>query len=99
MDEEEDYVLDEEGGWKLLHGDVFRFPENKMLFTALLGKRQEEKFVGCFSNFFHFAFRCWNSTALCDCDAVGVGVVERFLAIKKRSYCNGFDLSLCSHCW
>lgn len=37
IDEDDEYVLDEEGGWKLLHGDVFRFPSNKMLFTALLG--------------------------------------------------------------
>jgi len=36
VDEEEDFA-EEETGWKLIHGDVFRFPENKMLFTALLG--------------------------------------------------------------
>jgi hypothetical protein len=30
-EEQEDY------GWKLVHGDVFRFPANKLLFTAFLG--------------------------------------------------------------
>jgi len=30
-EEEEDY------GWKLIHGDVFRFPSNKNLFTAAVG--------------------------------------------------------------
>lgn len=35
--DEEEELGDEESGWKLLHGDVFRFPANKMLFTAILG--------------------------------------------------------------
>jgi MFS family permease len=30
-DEQEDY------GWKLIHGDVFRFPTNKLIYTAYLG--------------------------------------------------------------
>jgi len=30
-DDQEDY------GWKLIHGDVFRFPPNKSLFSALMG--------------------------------------------------------------
>eukprot|EP00741_Cyanophora_paradoxa_P001117 tig00000459_g1077.t1 len=33
-DEEDDI---EETGWKLIHGDVFRFPPHKSLFAALLG--------------------------------------------------------------
>lgn len=36
-DDEEDAVGEEESGWKLIHGDVFRFPAYKMLFTAMLG--------------------------------------------------------------
>jgi hypothetical protein len=36
-DEEEDIAGEEESGWKLIHGDVFRFPQTKMLFTAMLG--------------------------------------------------------------
>lgn len=27
----------EETGWKYIHGDVFRFPQNKSLFAACLG--------------------------------------------------------------
>jgi hypothetical protein len=27
----------EESGWKYIHGDVFRFPKNKSLFSAALG--------------------------------------------------------------
>mmetsp|Transcript_15995 Transcript_15995/g.25064 ORF Transcript_15995/g.25064 Transcript_15995/m.25064 type:complete len:455 (+) Transcript_15995:542-1906(+) len=38
METDEDNEFGEdESGWKLIHGDVFRFPENKMLFTAILG--------------------------------------------------------------
>lgn len=33
-DEEED---DKEVGWKYIHGDVFRFPQNKSLFCAVMG--------------------------------------------------------------
>mmetsp|Transcript_14470 Transcript_14470/g.25928 ORF Transcript_14470/g.25928 Transcript_14470/m.25928 type:complete len:598 (+) Transcript_14470:86-1879(+) len=35
-DEEEEF-LEEESGWKLIHGDVFRFPVNKTLLCAILG--------------------------------------------------------------
>jgi len=35
--DEEDHVEAEESGWKLVHGDVFRFPNNKELFCAILG--------------------------------------------------------------
>jgi len=35
--EDDDDDEEEETGWKLLHGDVFRFPANKMLFCAMLG--------------------------------------------------------------
>lgn len=27
----------DESGWKLVHGDVFRYPANKELFCAILG--------------------------------------------------------------
>ncbi len=27
----------EESGWKLVHGDVFRFPKHPMLFSACVG--------------------------------------------------------------
>lgn len=36
-DDEEEVAGEEESGWKLIHGDVFRFPAHKMLFTAMLG--------------------------------------------------------------
>lgn len=38
-DVEEDQMADnqEETGWKNIHGDVFRFPQNKSLFSAALG--------------------------------------------------------------
>lgn len=29
--------MEEESGWKLIHGDVFRFPDNINLFTACIG--------------------------------------------------------------
>src|SRR5690606_33254619 len=35
--DEEEVATEEESGWKLIHGDVFRFPTNKMLFTGMLG--------------------------------------------------------------
>mmetsp|Transcript_26860 Transcript_26860/g.56115 ORF Transcript_26860/g.56115 Transcript_26860/m.56115 type:complete len:609 (+) Transcript_26860:9-1835(+) len=35
--DEEEGEEEEETGWKLIHGDVFRFPENKMLFCACQG--------------------------------------------------------------
>lgn len=28
---------EEESGWKYVHGDVFRFPQNKNLFCAFVG--------------------------------------------------------------
>lgn len=37
IDEESSLDDEEETGWKLIHGDVFRFPENKMLFAACQG--------------------------------------------------------------
>ena len=35
--EEEQAVEADESGWKLVHGDVFRYPANKELFCAILG--------------------------------------------------------------
>lgn len=35
MDAEEDQ---EDNGWKIIHTDVFRFPKQKSLFCAVLGK-------------------------------------------------------------
>ena len=37
MDEEEGADDDEEVGWKLVHGDVFRFPSASMLLAAIVG--------------------------------------------------------------
>ena len=37
MDVDEDEMGEEESGWKLIHGDVFRFPSNTNLFAALVG--------------------------------------------------------------
>ncbi|CAM9157431.1 unnamed protein product [Discosporangium mesarthrocarpum] len=37
MDGDEEEVGEEETGWKLIHGDVFRFPRYINLFTALTG--------------------------------------------------------------
>ena len=37
MDVEEDEMGEEESGWKLIHGDVFRFPGHTNLFAALVG--------------------------------------------------------------
>lgn len=34
---EDDGLDEEESGWKHIHGDVFRFPPHKNLFTACLG--------------------------------------------------------------
>lgn len=31
------HVLADDSGWKMLHGDVFRFPPHRMLFCAMLG--------------------------------------------------------------
>ena len=36
-DEEQEVYGEEDQGWKLLHGDVFRFPNRKLIFAALLG--------------------------------------------------------------
>jgi Endomembrane protein 70 len=36
-DVESQGIFDELSGWKLLHGDVFRTPTNRMVFTALIG--------------------------------------------------------------
>jgi len=44
-EEQEDY------GWKLIHGDVFRFPPNKNLFTALIGLGAQ-----CLAIFFSMLF-------------------------------------------
>ena len=30
--DDDDELGEDESGWKLVHGDVFRFPENSMLF-------------------------------------------------------------------
>jgi hypothetical protein len=35
--DEEIGAEEEETGWKLIHGDVFRFPQHKMLFSAAQG--------------------------------------------------------------
>jgi hypothetical protein len=37
MELDDDTIEDEESGWKLIHGDVFRFPENSSLFCAAVG--------------------------------------------------------------
>mmetsp|Transcript_16358 Transcript_16358/g.35861 ORF Transcript_16358/g.35861 Transcript_16358/m.35861 type:complete len:628 (-) Transcript_16358:100-1983(-) len=37
MELDDDALEEEESGWKLIHGDVFRFPENSMLFCAAVG--------------------------------------------------------------
>ena len=37
MSLDEDDMIEEEVGWKLIHGDVFRFPKHINLFTAFLG--------------------------------------------------------------
>ncbi|PRP81869.1 hypothetical protein PROFUN_08733 [Planoprotostelium fungivorum] len=37
LDDEEDGTDTEDYGWKLVHGDVFRFPQNRTLFCALIG--------------------------------------------------------------
>lgn len=33
----QDDIVEEESGWKLIHGDVFRYPENINAFSALIG--------------------------------------------------------------
>lgn len=33
----QDDIVEEESGWKLIHGDVFRFPSNINLFSAIMG--------------------------------------------------------------
>ena len=35
--EEEDEYDEDESGWKLVHGDVFRFPKHKSIFSAFIG--------------------------------------------------------------
>jgi len=37
MELDDDSIEEEESGWKLIHGDVFRFPENPALFCAAVG--------------------------------------------------------------
>jgi len=37
MEVDEDELAEEETGWKMIHGDVFRAPEHLDLFTAMLG--------------------------------------------------------------
>lgn len=37
MNVDEDAIEEEESGWKLIHGDVFRFPSNPSLFCAFYG--------------------------------------------------------------
>jgi len=37
MELDDDAIEEEESGWKLIHGDVFRFPENPSLFCAAVG--------------------------------------------------------------
>eukprot|EP00567_Pseudictyota_dubia_P000277 CAMPEP_0197466170 /NCGR_PEP_ID=MMETSP1175-20131217/64911_1 /TAXON_ID=1003142 /ORGANISM="Triceratium dubium, Strain CCMP147" /LENGTH=630 /DNA_ID=CAMNT_0043002201 /DNA_START=589 /DNA_END=2481 /DNA_ORIENTATION=- len=37
MELDEETLEEEESGWKLIHGDVFRFPENSSLFCAAVG--------------------------------------------------------------
>lgn len=37
MDLEESNIEEEESGWKLIHGDVFRPPQNPILFSAAVG--------------------------------------------------------------
>jgi hypothetical protein len=37
MELDDDAMDEEESGWKLIHGDVFRFPENTTLFCAAVG--------------------------------------------------------------
>ena len=35
--DDDDELGEEDSGWKLVHGDVFRFPENSMLFASAIG--------------------------------------------------------------
>merc|ERR1712185_429607 len=51
MDIEDDEIGEEESGWKLIHGDVFRFPSNISLFSAFVGSGAQlclTTFVGGF---------------------------------------------------
>jgi hypothetical protein len=48
MDIEEDTIEEEESGWKLISGDVFRIPENPTLFCAMVGTGTQ-LMVTCFA--------------------------------------------------
>jgi len=44
MEMDEDDMVEEESGWKLIHGDVFRFPSNINLFSAVIGSGLQVRF-------------------------------------------------------
>mmetsp|Transcript_7532 Transcript_7532/g.11385 ORF Transcript_7532/g.11385 Transcript_7532/m.11385 type:complete len:636 (+) Transcript_7532:64-1971(+) len=41
MDLDDEAMEEEESGWKLIHGDVFRFPQNTAVFCAAVGTGQQ----------------------------------------------------------
>ena len=54
MDLQED--VQEDSGWKLVHGDVFRPPKHSLLLSVLLGSgSQLFMMVGCTTSISHFA--------------------------------------------
>jgi len=42
---DEDDIVEEESGWKLIHGDVFRFPSHMNLFSAVMGSGVQVRFA------------------------------------------------------
>ncbi|GMH35994.1 hypothetical protein BSKO_03862 [Bryopsis sp. KO-2023] len=45
---DEEGMEEEESGWKYVHGDVFRFPQQKMLFCAFVGTGSQLFFLAIF---------------------------------------------------
>ncbi|CAF4345662.1 unnamed protein product, partial [Adineta steineri] len=53
-DDDDDGSVEEENGWKIIHTDVFRFPQHRELFSSIIGVGCQ--FLSIFSGIVLFAF-------------------------------------------
>jgi transmembrane 9 superfamily protein 3 len=75
--------LNEETGWKLVHGDVFRAPQHRMLLAACVGTGGQLCMLGLFVILLTIMGTFYEVRWLCDC----ADVVTVAMACCRASVC------------
>ncbi len=88
LSDEEAFDEEESSGWKLVHGDVFRFPPAKGLFCALLGTGLQVLVLGfvVFALAFAGAFYPTNRSALLSILVFGFALTAGVAGYTSASY-------------